>query len=146
MLKKIIIIMILIISIAIYLPNKTIAMSNVIDSGKEFINLGKDEEPINKENLQNTSNDIYNILFTIAVVIAFAVGMVIGIQFMLASVDEKAKIKETLIPYVIGVFIIFAAFGIWKIVVNIGNEVTGVVHRRRRTNNRNTRSRKKFLN
>lgn len=124
MLKKIIIIMILIIAIAIYLPNKTIAMSNMIDSGKEFINLGQKEEPINKGNLQNTSNDIYNILFTIAVVIAFAVGMVIGIQFMLASVDEKAKIKETLIPYVIGVFIVFAAFGIWKIVVGIGNEVT----------------------
>ena len=47
--------------------------------------------------------------------------MIIGIQFIVGSVDEKAKIKETLVPYVIGVFIIFSAFGIWKIVMSIGN-------------------------
>jgi len=47
--------------------------------------------------------------------------MIIGIQFIIGSVDEKAKIKETLVPYVIGVFIIFSAFGIWKIVMSIGN-------------------------
>ena len=50
--------------------------------------------------------------------------MVIGIQFIVASVDEKAKIKETLVPYIVGVFIIFSAFTVWKIAIGIGNKVS----------------------
>ena len=49
--------------------------------------------------------------------------MVIGIQFIMGSADEKAKIKETLLPYIIGVCVIFGAFTIWKVVVNIGNDI-----------------------
>ncbi len=52
-------------------------------------------------------------------VVAVIVGLIIGIRFMVSGVDEKAKIKEELMPYVIGCFIIFGAFGIWKIIVSI---------------------------
>ena len=38
---------------------------------------------------------------------------------MVGSVEEQAKIKETLIPYVIGCVIIFGAFGIWKLLVTL---------------------------
>lgn len=98
-------------------------MSDFIQQGDEFLTKKDSNEVIDVDALEKTSTTIYNILFSIAVVLAVAVGMIIGIQFMLGSVDEKAKIKETLVPYVIGVFVVFAAFGIWKIVVNIGNQV-----------------------
>lgn len=104
------------------LPCKVYAIENIMSSGKDFINEGEGQDnPINEEALRDTSSYIYNILFTIAVVIAFIIGTIIGIQFIMGSVDEKAKIKETLVPFVIGVFIIFSAFGIWKIVMSIGN-------------------------
>ena len=105
-----------------FLTNKTYAVDNIISSGKNFVNEGEGQDnPIDEEALRDTSSYIYNVLFTIAVVLAFVIGMIIGIQFIMGSVDEKAKIKETLVPYVIGVFIIFSAFGIWKIVMSIGN-------------------------
>lgn len=105
-----------------FLPNKIYAVDNIISSGKDFVNKGEGQDnPIDEEALRDTSSYIYNVLFTIAVVLAFVIGMIIGIQFIMGSVDEKAKIKETLVPYVIGVFIIFSAFGIWKIVMSIGN-------------------------
>lgn len=105
-----------------FLTNKTYAVDNIISSGKNFVNEGEGQDnPIDEKALKNTSSYIYNVLFTIAVVLAFVIGMIIGIQFIIGSVDEKAKIKETLVPYVIGVFIIFSAFGIWKIVMSIGN-------------------------
>ena len=42
-----------------------------------------------------------------------------GINFMVQSVEDKAKIKESMIPWVIGIIISFGAFGIWQITINI---------------------------
>lgn len=105
------------------IPKAIYAMDDVISQGDSFINAGKGQEKIDTDALKTTSDDIYNILFTIAIVLAVAVGMVIGIQFMIGGAAEQAKVKETLIPYVIGVFVVFASFTIWKIAVNIGNSI-----------------------
>ena len=116
--KNLFIIILITLVLCAFLPNKIYAVDNIISSGKNFINEGEGQDnPIDEGALRDTSSYIYNVLFTIAVVI----GMIIGIQFIMGSVDEKAKIKETLVPYVIGVFVIFSAFGIWKIVMSIGN-------------------------
>lgn len=122
---KIIAILITILITFTYLSTKTYATDNIIKDGSSFIDAGKSEQgnTIDETKLKETSDFIYNVLFSIAVVIAFAVGMVIGIQFIMGSADEKAKIKETLLPYIIGVCVIFGAFTIWKIVVNIGNDI-----------------------
>ncbi len=120
--KNLFIIILVTLVLCAFLPNKIYAVDNIISSGKDFVNKGEEQDnPIDEEALRDTSSYIYNVLFTIAVVLAFVIGMIIGIQFIMGSVDEKAKIKETLVPYVIGVFIIFSAFGIWKIVMSIGN-------------------------
>lgn len=121
-LAKIIVLILLLAMINI--PNSTYAMDTVISDGDSFIAAANTTLPIDKDALQTTSNDIYNILFTIAVVLAIAIGMIIGIQFMIGSAAEQAKVKETLVPYVIGVFVVFASFTIWKIAVNIGNDVS----------------------
>lgn len=123
MLKKCIIIILIILLALTYLSNKTYAMDNIIGGGDSFLAAAGNTSVIDEKELSETSNYIYNILFTIAVVLAFAIGMVIGIQFIIGGVAEQAKIKETLVPYVIGVFIVFAAFTIWKIAVNIGNSI-----------------------
>ena len=123
MLKKFIIILLMVFIVVTFIPNMIYAMDNIIDQGEGFLQAANGEA-IDSEKAEETSSYIYNILFTIAVVLAVAIGMVIGIQFMMGSADEKAKIKETLIPYIIGVFIVFSAFTIWKRVINIGNDVT----------------------
>ncbi len=127
--NKIIFITLILILIAtiVCLPNKTYAansMSDIIKEGDSFIAARDTDNVIKEEALIETSNFIYKTLLTIAIVIAFAVGMIIGIQFIMGSIDEKAKIKETLVPYLVGVFVIFSAFTIWKIAINIGNKVS----------------------
>jgi len=100
------------------------AMGSVISSGDDFLNIGKqgyaNNQPLDEGALRVTSKQVYNILFAIAAVLAIAVGLIIGIQFVTGSVDEKARIKETLIPYVVGCIVIFSAFTIWKIVIEVG--------------------------
>ena len=39
---------------------------------------------------------------------------------MLGSVDEKAQVKDAIVPFVIGCMVVFGAFGIWRIFINIG--------------------------
>ena len=118
MVKKLLVIILMVIAVITYLPNKTLALDNVISSGKNFMSSADpNKEVINQEKLKSTSKTIYNI------VLAVGVGLVIGIQFIFGSVEEQAKVKETLVPYIIGVVIIFSAFTIWKIAVEIGNDV-----------------------
>lgn len=38
---------------------------------------------------------------------------------MTGSVEQKAKVKDSLVPYVAGCIVIFGAFGIWKMVLII---------------------------
>lgn len=74
---------------------------------------------LDEAKLKETSDFVYNLLFAIAMVVAVIIGLVIGIKFMVSSVEEKAKIKELLLPYVVGCGVVFGAFGIWSLVVNI---------------------------
>ena len=97
------------------------SLSDAVGGAQEFINAGvEDNSPaIDEDNLVDMSNMLYNAILIIATIIAVIVGLVIAIQFMTGSVAQKAKVKETLIPYIAGCIVIFGAFGIWKIVVNI---------------------------
>ena len=65
------------------------------------------------------SRNIYNILLTIGIVVAVLTGAIIGIKYMLGSVEEKADIKGLLIPYIAGCVIIFGSFAIWKLIVTL---------------------------
>lgn len=100
------------------------AGDNFLADGKKAQDADSDSE-IDDTQIQEQFNKIYNILFSLGVVLAVLVGAILGIKFMIGSVEEQAKIKETLIPYIIGCIIIFGAFGIWRIVLNIGNSVIG---------------------
>lgn len=120
--KRIIILSLIFFMIFItFQANKTYAIDNIMSSGKDFLDSADRDTPLDESKLGETSNYIYNILFVIAVVIAFAIGIIIGIQFIVGTVDDKAKVKETLVPYIIGVIVIFGAFGIWKFAMNVGN-------------------------
>lgn len=90
-----------------------------IDAGTgDDINIGIDEGKLNE-----ASSAIYNALTSIGMIVSVIVGLILGITFMVASADDKAKVKEALLPYVIGCVVIFGAFGIWKIVINTFNGI-----------------------
>ena len=98
------------------------SLSDVISGGDSFIDAGKDgSAKIDKGSLQNASSSIYNILLICGMIVAVLIGAILGIKFMIGSVEEKAEIKAALVPFVIGCIVVFGAFGIWKIVVTIGN-------------------------
>lgn len=96
----------------------------IIYGADGFIDAGKDtSETIDTNKLSDVSNIIYNALFLIGMVIAVAMASILGIKFMLGSAEEKADIKDSLVPFIIGCIVVFGAFGIWKIFINIGNSI-----------------------
>ena len=103
--------------------NKT-GWGNIISSGDTFVEEGKtanegEEVTINNDDIQKEFNDMYNILFAIGVVFSVIIGAMLGLKYMFGSIEEQVKVKESLIGYVIGCFVIFGAFGIWKFVILI---------------------------
>lgn len=56
-------------------------------------------------------------MFALGIALSVIVGSLIGIKFMFGGIEEKVKMKEVIIPYIIGCVIVFGAFGIWKLVI-----------------------------
>lgn len=94
-------------------------ISNIIHGADGFITNGSSSDMIAGDKIKNLSDIIYNVLLILGTVIAVIVGSVLGIQFITGSVEQKAKVKDSLIPFVIGCVVIFGAFGIWKLVITI---------------------------
>ena len=95
--------------------------ADIFQSADNFIETGEGESQIKNSDLKEVSDTIYNVLLGIGVALSVIVGAILGIKFMISSVDEKAQIKEALVPYVAGCVVIFGAFGIWKLVMVIGS-------------------------
>lgn len=94
-------------------------LDNIIKGGDDFINQGNTDEVINKGNVEITAKSIYNIVLTIGIIVAVVMAIVLGIQYITASVEGQAKIKEKILPFIIGCAIMFGAFAIWKILVDV---------------------------
>ena len=69
--------------------------------------------------LVNFGNAIIAIIQTIGVVVAVVVLLVLGIKYMMGSAEEKAEYKKTMVPYVVGALLIFAATTIVNVVYQL---------------------------
>lgn len=131
-LKTIIVISLILVINLIFLNINTVkasSISDVISGGDNFVSAAKssdddtDKSSIDQSKLQEASNTIYNILLFCGMALAIIITGILGIKFMIGSVEEKAQVKDALVPFVIGCIVIFGAFGIWKIFVTFGNNL-----------------------
>ena len=94
------------------------SLDNVFKNANDFINLGQ-EEQMKEEQIQNISKIIYSTLFILGIIIATIVGAILGIKFITGGLEAKSEVKQLLLPYFIGVVVLFGAFGIWRLVLTI---------------------------
>ncbi len=102
--------------------SKAAFWSDIFTYGDNFVETGASQQDSNAASDEKTMeimNDLYSVLFPLGVVITVIIGGVLGIKFMMASADDKAKVKESMVPYVVGCAVIYGAFGIWKIAIEI---------------------------
>jgi len=123
MIKIIFIVLLLLIMFSI--NTEVHAWSQIIQDGKDFIKTGESsgEGTVDQSAMQGLSGYLYNILLAAGVVVAVIVSTILGIQFMIGGAEGQAKVKEMLVPFIVGCIVVFGGFGLWKIAVTIGNEM-----------------------
>ena len=115
------IMVIFIILFNLFIPNTYAGpLQDIMNRAEGFVNNGENGgNVINNDALKEGSNTLYNVLLVIGIAVAFIWGIVLGIQFVTGSLGEKADVKKNLIVYVIGCIIIFGAFGIWRLLLQL---------------------------
>lgn len=90
-----------------------IAMMSSVVNAASGVNLTPNQITANIDSNSQTQitsvgRKIVGIIQVIGIVIAVVVIMVVGIKYMMGSVEEKAEYKKTMMPYIIGAVLIFA--------------------------------------
>ena len=98
-----------------------ITPSGIIKSARDFLDESEDKNIIDDDKGRNAVDQIYYMALGVAVVLAFLLGTILGIQFITSGAVGQAKVKEKIIPYVIGMIAVFGAFGIWRVAYNFIN-------------------------
>lgn len=107
--------------------NAAITIDGMIDQGDSFISTGKSQEDIqtiNGKKFNKVVKQVFRVLFTIGVAVSVVIIAIMGVKIMLGSAEEKAQIKEQMVPYVIGCGVMFGAFTIWKIAMLIAGNIS----------------------
>lgn len=119
---KISIILILLCMLSTIIANCSMAESlkDIEDTAKGFIDKGK---AAGASTIANTEDKMANIVMPIAqilvvvgTIVVVVAASVMGIKYMIASPEEKAKLKTQLIGLVVATVVIFAAQFIWSTV------------------------------
>lgn len=122
---RILIILIILTINMMFVQKNCVLATDFITQGREFLTKGGDEyNVVNKDALQETSKSIFKTLLSIAICISVIIGAILGFQFILGSAEGKAKVSEALVPYIVGCVIVFGAFTIWELAIQIGNSLS----------------------
>ncbi|MCF0125223.1 MAG: hypothetical protein HUJ68_05620 [Clostridia bacterium] len=110
--KKIIVLIVIILMIC----------SNLIvyaDFGLE--DLGGDNAQINQENIEQVKGigiEIVGMIQAVGIVLSVIILTVLGLKYMMGSVEEKAEYKKNLKPYFIGSALVFGASAFAQYIYN----------------------------
>lgn len=82
----------------------------------------------NDSNITGLDNLLGTVLGAVQLVGSFAaviVLVIVGVRYMTGSVEEKAEYKKTMIPYVVGAILVFAASNVAKVIYDISGNIGG---------------------
>lgn len=74
-------------------------------------------------NTSTTFNTILGMIKYLGIFLAVGILMFLGIKYMMGSAAEKAEYKKTMIPFVVGVVLLFAAALIIQIIQTTTNTI-----------------------
>ena len=77
----------------------------------------------NGDKLKNIGNDIIGFLQLIGTVLSVLVLAVIGIKYMVGSVNERAEYKKAMLPYIIGAIMVFAITNLVGIIAKLSGSL-----------------------
>ena len=112
--NKIISVLILIVMILVTIVNISNAITTEINPGNYMPTLNSSDLTASATKVK----PIVSAITTIGIVVAIISVMLIGIRYMIGSVEQKAEYKKTMVPFLIGFFLLFAVSAVVKLVYN----------------------------
>lgn len=74
---------------------------------------------VNTTGVQNIGQNIFAVIRTVGILLSVIILVVLGIKYMMGSAEEKAEYKKTMIPYIVGAALIFAASALSQVLYNV---------------------------
>jgi len=78
------------------------------------------------DRMETTISKILSAITNIGIIVTAIMSAVLGVKYMLGSVEEKAEYKKDLIPYLIGSILLFGVCTFVKILQSLGNSINNI--------------------
>ena len=106
------------------------SLDQIINAGHKFISNGeKGDVAGESEKFASVLSPIGSILAGIGVVIFFVVLAIMAIKWIVAKPEDKAKLKQAFVGYVIAAIVFFGAIGIWRLVRDLMIDVENSIEK-----------------
>ena len=98
---------------------KAVTLGEMQNKANAFIEKGSKNQSINYGNVTKQFSDLGQILTMIGAGVMVGVTTYMGIKYLTAGPEAQAKLKIQLVGLVVSGMVIFGAYFIWKIVLQI---------------------------
>ncbi len=78
---------------------------------------------VDTSRIDTLGNQIITIVSTVGSIVSVIVLVVLGLKYMMGSAEEKAEYKKTLLPYIIGAALVFAASTVAGVIFNFASSI-----------------------
>lgn len=82
-----------------------------------------DKNGVDQNTVTKYANNVYSILYIVAIVISVIALMILGLKYIIGSATDKADYKKTLVPVIIGIFIAACITSILGVIASIGGSI-----------------------
>ena len=73
--------------------------------------------------IESITSKILTVLSNIGIVVSVVSISIVGVKYMAGSLEEKAKYKESMFPYVVGIILVFGISSVVKALQAIGEKI-----------------------
>lgn len=105
------------------ISNAETSFDSIWNKGKSFIDKGNSSAEIKTDEAVKQLVPFGRILVMIASVVLVVAGLILAVKYMMSGADEKAKLKEKLIWYVISIVLVYGAVGIYTVVTKMMDNI-----------------------
>ncbi len=107
--------------ISTFYKANALTLSEMEQKANNFISTGSANQNINYGNITGEFKDLGQILTMIGAGVMVGVTTYMGIKYLTAGPEAQAKLKVQLVGVVVSGMVIFGAYFIWKIVLEVAS-------------------------
>lgn len=119
--KKVILIIIILMLVSFIIPSNTFAatLSEMMGQAESFISTGSKGNGVDPEEIAQEFIPLGQLLTLVGMGVMIAATTFLGIKYLTASPEGQAKLKQQLIGLVVSGIVVFGAYYIWSLAVEI---------------------------